>query len=78
MLEDDVVVLALVEGERVLEAGAAAAANGDAESLLVGVLVSASSSLSFAAAMSVSLIAARVFPWLQILSRSIGVTFWSA
>ena len=37
MLEDVVVVLALVEGERVLEAGAAAAANGDAQGLLGGV-----------------------------------------
>ena len=36
-LEDVVVVLGLVEGERVLEAGAAAAADGDAQRLVLGV-----------------------------------------
>ena len=38
MLEDVVVLLALVEREGVLEAGAAAAANGDAERLVLLVL----------------------------------------
>ena len=37
--EDVVVLLRLVEGERVLEAGAAASAHGDAKRLFFGVLV---------------------------------------
>ena len=40
-LEDVVVVLGAVEGERVLEAGAAAAANGDAQGLALGVVLAA-------------------------------------
>ena len=40
-LEDVVVVLGAVEGERVLEAGAAAAANRDAQRLALGVVLAA-------------------------------------
>ena len=43
-LEDVVVVLGAVEGQRVLEAGAAAAAHGDAQRLLVGALLAAQQS----------------------------------
>ena len=39
VLEAVVVLLGRVEGERVLEAGAPAAADGDAEGLLVAVLL---------------------------------------
>jgi hypothetical protein len=40
-LEDVIVVLGTVEGERVLEAGATAAANGDAQRLALGVVLTA-------------------------------------
>ena len=64
ILEDVVVVLGLVEGERVLEAGAAAAADGDAQRLLGGVLLAAEQLPDLPAALSVRVIGrcCRLYP----------------